>query len=559
MNITFLKRRQQQGSVLFTVVIIGAIMCISIGATLTLSSNSVKNSHGRVDWNKAYYTSESAMVWAAQYIIDGHAPPAGLTQSYSLSGGNLPVAELVAGGTNGDVDLKGAWVSITQPTNMASDNYVITASSRVNNKVRTLQATITAFPVSTVFDYEYFLNNWGWWWGTPIYGQGGQRSNWYFDFQGGPTVNGLLYANPSVEENEVPYIVGTPAPFVGLAAADPITYVHDGAPRVTMPNLMNFSNYIATALANTSTNGIWLGSTQIVAGVVNNGSTNGVSGIYLVGTTAQPIQIKGTVVVPGDVVIQGVVTGQGTLYVGGDLYIAGNLQYKNGPNYSTPPETMPATNRDAWVASNQSKDLIAYAVNGSVFGGDVTSSDWISYEYNYPGSGLQFVGDESHLGADGILGTADDNIPFLHADGTMSTWYDADGNGVVNANYNYNTDINMTAARASAIQGYPTDGGGNPVGYNQVATDNIGLFDGIFYTDHAMAIRSAAGSTTFNGAVISRNEQIVFNSVCNFIYDSRVNSRYHNNPNDIINLGLPYGKTLAVNSMVELAPNSTGL
>jgi hypothetical protein len=561
MNITFLKRRQQQGSVLFTVVIIGAVMCISIGATLTLSSNSVKNSHGRVDWNKAYYTSESAMVWAAQRIIDspGTAPSAGLTQMYSLSSANLPVAELVAGGTNGDVTLKGAWVSITQPTNMASDNYVITASSRVNDKVRTLQATITAFPVSTVFDYEYFLNNWGWWWGTPIYGQGGQRSNWYFDFQGGPTVNGLLYANPSVEENEVPYVVGTPAPFVGLAAADPITYVHDGAPRVTMPNLLNFSNYIATALANTSTNGIWLGSTQIVAGVVNGGSTSGVSGIYLVGTTAQPIQIKGTVVVPGDVVIQGVVTGQGTLYVGGDLYIAGNLQYNNPPNYGTPPETMPAANRDAWVANNQTKDLVAYAVNGSVFGGDVTDSDWINYEYNYPGSGLVHVGDESHLGADGIAGTGDDNIPFLHADGTMSTWYDADGNGVVNANYNYNTDINMTTARASAIQGYPTDGGGNPVGYNQVATDNIGSFDGIFYTDHAMAIRSAAGSTTFHGAVISRNEQIVFNSVCNFIYDSRVNSRYHNNPNDIINLGLPYGKTLAVNSMVELAPNWAGL
>ena len=89
-----------------------------------------------------------------------------------------------------------------------------------------------------------------------------------------------------------------------------------------MPNLLNFSNYIATAMANTSSNGIWIGSTQIVAGVVNNGSTNGVSGLYLVGTSSNPIQVKGTVVVPGDVVIQGYVTGQGTLYVGGNLYIA---------------------------------------------------------------------------------------------------------------------------------------------------------------------------------------------------------------------------------------------
>ena len=74
-----------------------------------------------------------------------------------------------------------------------------------------------------------------------------------------------------------------------------------------------------------------------------------------------------------------------------------------------------------------------------------------------------------------------------------------------------------------------------------------------------MAIRSAAGSTVFHGAVISRNEQIVFNSVCSFIYDSRVNSRYHNNPNEIINLGLPFGKTLAVNNMIELPPNFSGL
>jgi hypothetical protein len=567
MNITSQKRRQQQGVVLFTVVIIGAVMCIAIGAILTLSSNSVKNSHGRVDWNKSYYTTENAVVWATQQTLDAQPAP-GSTTRYSTAAGTLPLSELTSGGTNGDVDLKGAWVNVVQPVGMAANTYVITASSKVNDKVRTLQATVTAFPVSQVFDYEYFLNNWGWWWGTPIYGEGAQRSNWDFDFQGSPTVNGLLYSANLVEEDEIPYVVGTPAPFVGLAGSDPIYYVHDGAPRVTMPNLLSFSNYIATAMANTSSNGIWVGSTQVVAGVVNGGSTSGKSGIYLVGTTANPITIKGTVVVPGDVVIQGVTTGQGTLYVGGDLYIAGDLSYANGPNFSTPPETMAPAARDAWVASNQSKDLIAYAVNGAVFGGDVTSGDWIPWEYQYPGSGLEYVGDESQLGADGIAGTADDGIPFPHPpDAThstvwMSAWYDADGNGVVNANYNYDTDINMTTTRANAINGYPTTTSGGttvPVAYNTVATDNEGTFCGIFYTDHAFAVRTAANSSNFYGSVISRNEQIVFNNVCNFYYDSRVNSRYHNNPNNIINLGLPYGKTLTVNSLVELTPDSSGL
>ena len=563
MNITFLKRRQQQASVLVTVVIIGAIMCITIAATLTLSSNSVKNAHGRVDWSKAYYTSENAMIWATQQTLDAQ-PATGSSNYFSTSGGSLPSAELIAGGTNGDVAFKGAWVSVVQPAGGANNTYTITASSRVNDKVRTLQTSISAFPVSQVFDYEYFLNNWGWWWGTPIYGQGGQRSNWDFDFQGSPTVNGLLYAADLVEHDEMQYVVGTPAPFAGVAGVDPISYVHDGATRVTMPNLLNFSNYIATALANTSSNGIWIGSTQVVVGVANNGSASGVSGIYLVGTSSNPINIQGTVVVPGDAVIKGTITGKGTLYVGGNLYIANSLTYANGPNWSSSPETMTPTNRDAWVTASQSKDLVAFAVKGAIYGGDVTAGDWINYEYNMGGSGLANVGSEANLGQDGIKGTGDDHIPFRHADGTMSTWYDADGNGVVNANYNYNTDINMTTARANKILGYPTTTSGDgdnirPVDYGSIATSGAGTFDGIFYCNHAVAIRSWAGSTTFHGAVISRDEQIVFGAACNFIYDSRIHSRYHNNPNQYINLGLPFGKALAVNSMVELEPNNSGL
>jgi hypothetical protein len=562
MKTRFSNGRREQGSVLFTVIIIGAVMLIAIAATLSLSSNALKSAHGQVDWNKAYYTTENAMIWATQNTLDqiaqDNSPAVGSSNYFSTANGKLPVDLLVHGGTNGDPALKGAWVAVMQPAGSPKNDFLIIASSRINDKVRTVQASITAYPVSKVFDYEYFLNNWGWWWGTPIYGQGGQRSNWDFDLRGNPTVNGYLYAANLIKENGSTYDVGDAAPFIGLAASDPVNYVHPGAPRVEMPNLLNFSNYIATALSNTSSNGIWISNTQVVAGVVNNGSTNGVSGIYLVGTSDNPVVIKGTVVVPGDVIIKGVVTGQGTLYVGGDLYVADNLTYKNGPSFNTPPETMSATNRDAWVASNQSKDLVAYAVNGSIFGGDITSSDWQYYEMSYGDSGLNNVGDESKLGQDGIAGTGDDKIPFLHPDGTMTTWYDADGNGVVNGNYNYDRDISMTASRAKAIQGYPTSNG-SPVSYSSIATSSAGTFCGVFYTDHAAAIRSTAGATSFYGAMISRNEQIVFNSKCSFVYDSRIHSRYHNNPNNIINLGLPFGKALAVNSMVELKPNYTGL
>jgi len=126
------------------------------------------------------------------------------------------------------------------------------------------------------------------------------------------------------------------------------------------------------------------------------------------------------------------------------------------------------------------------------------------------------------------------------------------------ANYNYNTDINMTAARASYILGYPTVAG-IPVAYNQVASDNMGTLEGIFYTDHAAAMRLAQSSSVFHGVIVSRNEQIVFQNYLTLIYDSRINSRYNNNPNQFINLGLPWGKPVQVNSFAELAPNGTGL
>jgi hypothetical protein len=566
MHILRQPRRQANGSTLLTVVVIGAIICTCVSSMLVLSNNSVSNAYSRVDWNKAFFIAENAMVWMAQTAFD-NTPQRGSSNYYSTVLGTLPVGELISP-TNGDVNFTGAWVSIVQPSTSMTNVFLITASAQVNSEVRTIQAQVTLRPVSQVFDYEYFLNNWGWWWGNTITGNGAQRANWDFDFRDGPTVNGYIYAADQVDENEVPIQNYATAPFEGAAGSDITNMVHQGAPRVTMPNLLNFSNYVATAMVSTSSNGLWVGTNQIVAGALTNNQTpnpggNGgnlspQTGLYVAGTPSSPITVKGTVVIQGDLVIQGTVTGQGTLYVGGNLYIASNITYLHGPNFSVAPEIQAASVCNAWVSNSVTNDLIAYAVRGSILAGDVTNPDWINYCYNYPGSGLASVGDETHLGADGIAGTPDDNISFLHADGTMSAWYDADGDGYKASNYNYATDINMTTNRASYIVGYPKVGG-VPVAYSQVATDNMGTLQGIFYTDHAAAMRMEQSTATFNGVIVSRNEQIVFQSYLDFIYDSRVHSRYNNNTSQFINLGLPWGKPLQVNSFTELAPNGTGL
>ncbi|HEX4121962.1 MAG TPA: hypothetical protein VH619_15185 [Verrucomicrobiae bacterium] len=566
MRIPSIKPRLDQGSTLLTVVIIGAIMCLSASSMLIMSSTSIKNAYGRVDWDKSFYDCENAVVWAAQSTFDTTPGPS-TSNYYSTARGTLPIREIIAS-NDGESTFNGAWVQVVQPANLPTNVFIVTASACVNQKVRTLQSQITIRPISLVFDYEYFLNNWGWWWGNTITGNGSQRANWDFDFRDGPTVNGSIYAADQVEDDEIPVQTYATPPFAGLAGADETNLVHQGAPRVMMPNLLNFSNYTATAMANTASNGLWIGTNQIVAGVLpdsatpnpggNDGNVTPQTGLYVVGTPGAPLIIKGTVVIPGDLVIQGTITGQGTFYVGGNLYVAGNITYAHGPDFSASPETEAPNVRDAWVSQNTTNDLVAYAVRGSILAGDVTDPDWVNYCYNYPGSGLQYVGDESHLGQDGIASTPDDNIPFLHSDGAMSTWYDADGDGLVEGNYNYNTDITMTAARASQIVGYPSVAG-VPVAYSQVATDNMGTLQGIFYTDHAAAMRLAQGAATIDGVIVSRNEQIIFQNSLNLIYDSRVNSRYNNNPNQFINLGLPWGKPIQVSTFVELAPNGTGL
>ena len=545
----------EAGSTLVTVLIIGAISLIIISSMLALSGSSVRSAHARADWNTAFFHAENALEWAAQSIAD--ASPVAGSNYYSTVNNTLTVPYLATARSDASSGLKNVWVSVWRTNASFPDNYLVTASARVNDKVRTISAMVRKNPPSQIFDYEYFLNNWGWWWGDSITGEGGNRANWDFDFRYDPVVNGLILASGSITENGTPVdpLSGT-FPFGGLAGSDPVSLVHMGVSRLAMPNLQDFSYYKGKAMANTAANGIWVGGSQVVAGVHDDAAT---PGLYLVGTDAQPIVISNTVVVMGDVVLKGKITGKGTLYVGGNLYIAGDVTYKNGPDWSQPPETLAASDRDAWVSANQGTDLVGMAVRGSIFAGDVTSSDWIANCYNPPGYGLANVGDESHLGQDGIAGTPDDNIPFLHSDGTMSTWFDADGNGIVNSSYNYNTDINMTPTRASAIAGYPVDTSGAPVSYNAVASNNMNQLDAIFYTNHAAAMRLADNDAVFHGVIVSRDEAIIFNNTLKFFYDSRVNSRYNQDPNRYIDLGLPVALRLSVNGFTELAPNSTGL
>lgn len=547
-----LTRRAQSGSTLLVSVVLSSVVAVTAAGLLSLSRYASRSESGRGEWLQAYYHAENVLNWAAQKIGNEASTNLTFLGNFSHGGGNLGISYLnEAGATTAFAD---AWVKIAPHPSGTENLFLVTTSAQVGEKVRTLRASVRKNPPSMIFDYEYFLNNWGWWWGSTITGDGDNRANWDFDFRHSPTVNGSVLSNGQIESNMTPvdpFVSG--APFVGTAATDLFKYVHSGVPRVTMPNLNNTASYKATALSKGGK--LYVGATLVVDAVRDDPVK---PGLYLVGTATDPIRIDGPVVIDGDVVISGKMTGIGTLYVGGNLYVPGNLTYKNGPSFITPPETMTPAGRDEWVANAIAgeKDLIAFAVRESIIGGAPNTSDWKTWEFDAPGWGLKYIGGESTLGLDGIRYTPDDGVAYLdtNSDGVPdSAWFDADEDGVVDSNYNYDSQLKMTSTRAGKINGYPT-ASGVPVSFNTISSSAINRLDGIFYCNHAAAVRMAASDSIWNGTVISHDEAIVYNSSLKINYDSRVHSRYSNDPNRYIDFGLPPSYLAQIQFVEEIAP-----
>lgn len=550
------KRYSEFGGSLVMTTVFSGILLIMVSGALSLTSNRIRAEYRRWHWTEAYYHSENSMGWAAQMIADEDegGANADFIGNYQLEDGSIDLGYLSDLQSSNGSALENIWITIDNHPNAVKDLYIVTSSAKVGDKVRTLQADIRKNPPSLVFDYEYFLNNWGWWWGSTITGNGDNRSNWDFDFRYNPQVNGDIRANGSITENGTAVDPLSNTPFGGMAGSNPVDHVHAGVPRVKMPNLLDFSYYEAKARQENGK--LYVGSTLKVNAVHNNSSE---PGLYLEGSSSSPIRIDGPVVIPGDVIISGKITGKGTLYIGGNLYIAGDTTYLNGPNFNSPPEMMSEAGRDAWVEQNlnNNKDLVAFAVREAIFAGRVNESDWISRCYNPSGYGLRYVGDERSLGEDGIAHTPDDGQAYLDTNGDGvpdSAWNDVDGDGAVDLNYNYNQDIAMDNNRANKIADYPKDRRNRPINYNNLSTSYMNKLDGIYYTNHAGAFRLRNSHTVMNGAIIFRDEAIIFTSTLRFNYDSRIHSRYSDDPNRFIDLGLPVANKIRIENIREIPP-----
>ena len=426
----------------------------------------------------------------------------------------------------------------------------------------------------SVFDYAYFINNWGWLYGNTIFCNGNLRSNGQFDaggyaptiegqttYEGFEWIGGSAHLLGYMDSNKDGLQDGNDGgiwsgwDIVGHSNVKGLggqsQNQHDFQNSVEMPNLSDLSVYERKATGSIKVGGVTMSDS------VYGDNPSEKQNLYLVGTKKDPIEITGTVVVRGHVVIQGVVKGQGSIYSGGNVYIPSNVEYFSSPTSKRPHSTTQADTQ-GWITSNKSRDMLGLFARENIVAGDFTNSTWRSYVGWWLGhSNNQSAEDAGEdlipntlKGRDGIAKTADDDV--LEGDGVWTveryskadlaaglipagknvgdpipaTGEDIDGDGV--------QDMTLTLADLELPSGgamSSSDWGGNlPVGgvskYSDIASMKMTNIDATLYTNHAMAWTALPGSGNdieVNGALIARNEAIIYGAdSITFNYDCRL-------------------------------------
>lgn len=313
----------------------------------------------------------------------------------------------------------------TQPLNRR--DVVIFVSAAVPSFASTTRVVVRkeiafqfSLAASEIFDYAYFMHNWGWMAGPAGWTfNGNMRSNASFSWLGGCTLNGtprfdhsdsLLVSDASrLDDNgdgDNTNDGGTYA-FVqvygnAVHGSQKDRYDSDEVnisanqhhpPQIRLPNINRQEYYEALAAshvrmyddagarlatpdpANTGSRvGVYDPSDPAADGngyvwyerII--GDDEGKTNVVLVGNNTHPIIIDGPVVVRGAVIIRGTVTGQGALYVKDNIYVAGSITYANGPATKRPASNS-TDDINAWRAANADKDALGLFSAENVFFG----------------------------------------------------------------------------------------------------------------------------------------------------------------------------------------------
>lgn len=417
---------------------------------------------------------------------------------------------------------------------------------------------------SPVFNYAYFVNNFGWLWGGGITTNGDVRSNGNFSFNGSPEINGDIYASVNPALGATGDITGnsknvTLSQYASQAPerarpsnptdpSNPDTAYEGGyngssqrfpnQSVLNMPYLGDLQNYRDLAqLKDGTITQVDSGTGQTVTLVDNVYSGNGPDAtagtgddgsLILVGTATNPIMINGPVVVNSDVIIKGVVQGQGTIYAGRNIHVVGDVTYKNGPGW-----TKPDSDPQATAQTNKTKDFLGLACKGNIIVGDYTRSDWITNVRPYLRppftQGYEIDPSDASIGYDT---NPDPTNYFFNGDYTA---YDG-GKKADNTNRRfYESSVSDNTIRSVAV-----------------SSSQIRQVDAVTYNNHAFS--GKVGAFSINGCLVCRDEAIIYSGSIKLNYDMRA----YGNGMEYLDIYLPRDLTLPKNKLFTKLKETEG-
>ena len=349
-----------------------------------------------------------------------------LTRSIGAKNGRGKAVLLDESVTNNGCVVKVRAARINHPRDTQWAEITLVARAERKNRggtksVRTVAEVVRfAQQRSKVFNNAYFVNNYGWFQGTGCTANGDVRANGDMYLDAGCKINGRVYAARN-EELGVRGDVSNCGKMDNASTYKSTTYGASNMARPLMTDPVNGSyvsggydapnGNVSTATLNARVHAneeretempflgdltspesdyrLWAqelhdadpamcpikqgGKTLVTVyydGVGPSGDPNlADSGVLVLeGTSTNPIEINGPVIVKSDVIIKGYVTGQGTIYAGRNVHIVGNIQYKNPPGWA---------NKQA-NSNNGSKDMLGLMAKGNIVMGDYSKSDWLS-------------------------------------------------------------------------------------------------------------------------------------------------------------------------------------
>ncbi|MBU1853486.1 MAG: pilus assembly PilX N-terminal domain-containing protein [Candidatus Omnitrophica bacterium] len=498
----------KKGVALITTMTFLTVLFLGGSSYLYMVTEESRHTERQLDMQKAFFLAESGVERAIWRIVNDNTVT---SETFKIKGSGEP-----------DNYLEDQNITVTI-TDKGSDVYRISSSSQVGSSSKTLTVLVRKNPPAKIFDYAYFINNWGWFYGYGITANGDVRSNGRFDLRNNPRVEGDIYAGFEIDDGD---------DGIRGSGGDPENQ-HPDSEILEMPNLYHMSYY--ETLAETKGGSVVVNGVTLIDAVF--GDDVGESGnIVLIGTDTDPIEINGPVVVTGDIVIKGNITGQGCIYAGRNIYLADEVQYDDGPSSPRPSSSNP-TDIDNWVIANKDKDLVGFAATESIILGNYTAT---SGDRWYAENWLFGMGDED-VGQDGIPDTND----TYEEDSIFQQQYeDLDGDGVKDNDYTWSSV--QTQAPITNFENCPP----GVTTFGEISTNQLSHLDGIFYTNHAYSGRVGYG-VGINGSIISKDEAIIYRDTITMNYDERIHSRYSGSQGMLIDVNLPMVNKVEVIRWVE--------